>query len=56
MCRRLPLFRDARDQGMAAAPMVAALVGNVLGWDAERRADSLRRYGEQVRASRAWRD
>ena len=55
MCRRLPLFRDARDQGMAAAPLVAALVGNALGWDAERRADSLRRYGEQVRASRAWR-
>ena len=30
--RRIPLFRDARDQGLAAAPRAATLVGDVLGW------------------------
>lgn len=54
LCRRIPLFRDARDQGLAAAPGVAAILGLVLGWSAERREQSVRAYAEAVASSRAW--
>jgi glycerol-3-phosphate dehydrogenase len=52
--RRIPLFRDARDQGMAAAPLVAEIMGDVLGWSAERRAQSLGGYKETVARSATW--
>jgi glycerol-3-phosphate dehydrogenase len=52
--RRIPIFRDARDQGLAAAPGVAAILGLVLGWSAERRAQSVRGYADVVASSRAW--
>jgi glycerol-3-phosphate dehydrogenase len=52
--RRIPIFRDARDQGLSAAPRAAAIIGQVLGWSAERRARSLGAYGEAVARSRAW--
>lgn len=55
LCRRIPLFRDARDQGLEAAPRAAALVGDVLGWNAVRRARSLAAYRARVTLSRSWR-
>ncbi|MES1205149.1 MAG: glycerol-3-phosphate dehydrogenase/oxidase [Pseudomonadota bacterium] len=53
--RRIPLFRDARDQGIAAAPRAAEIIGTTLGWSAERRAQSVASYREAVATSRAWR-
>jgi glycerol-3-phosphate dehydrogenase len=53
--RRIPLFRDGRDQGLGAAPRAAALLGDVLGWSSERRARSLAEYQSQVALSRSWR-
>ncbi|HVZ74239.1 MAG TPA: glycerol-3-phosphate dehydrogenase/oxidase [Polyangia bacterium] len=55
LARRVPLFRQARDQGLAAAPLVAASLGERLGWTAARRQQSLDAYNELVAASRAWR-
>lgn len=55
MCRRLPLFRDAWDQGVAAAPTVSLVLGDEVGWDAARRAQSLERYRDLVTRARAWR-
>jgi glycerol-3-phosphate dehydrogenase len=56
LCRRVPLFRDARDQGLAAAPHAAALVGAELGWDDARRARAVADYRAAVETSRRWRD
>jgi len=56
LIRRLPLFRDAADQGLAAAPQAAALTGRELGWDDARRAQEVARYGRGVALSRRWRD
>jgi glycerol-3-phosphate dehydrogenase len=53
--RRIPLFRDARDQGLAAAPQAAALMATTLGWTDERRARSLALFQARVTESRAWR-
>ncbi len=55
LVRRLPLFRDAADQGLAAAPRAGALAGGALGWDDARRAREIARYGEAVALSRRWR-
>ncbi|HEY4186349.1 MAG TPA: glycerol-3-phosphate dehydrogenase/oxidase [Polyangia bacterium] len=55
LCRRVPVFRDARDQGLAVAAQVAALLAPVLGWTAARQAQSLDRYRRRVAQSRAWR-
>jgi glycerol-3-phosphate dehydrogenase len=54
LVRRLPLFRDAADQGLAAAGPAAELVGDELGWDAGRRARAVADYQEAVRVSRRW--
>jgi glycerol-3-phosphate dehydrogenase len=56
LMRRVPLFRQARDQGLGAAPLVAASLGELLGWNAARRQQSLDAYTAAVAASRAWRD
>jgi len=55
LTRRIPLFRDARDQGLSAAPLAADLVAARLGWTKPRRDQSLARYQARVAASRAWR-
>jgi glycerol-3-phosphate dehydrogenase len=55
LIRRFPLFRDAADQGLAAAPRAAELAGHALGWDDAQRARELRRYGAAVAVSRRWR-
>jgi glycerol-3-phosphate dehydrogenase len=56
LARRTQLYYRDRDQGLAAAPRVAARMGARLGWDAGRREDSVRRYAELVARSRRWRD
>jgi glycerol-3-phosphate dehydrogenase len=56
LMRRVPLFRQARDQGLGAAPLVAASLGEILGWSSSRRAASLEAYQNAVARSRAWRD
>jgi glycerol-3-phosphate dehydrogenase len=55
LMRRVPLFRQARDQGLAAAPLVAASLGEMLGWSSSRRQASLADYEAAVARSRAWR-
>ena len=52
--RRVPVFRDSRDQGVAAAPVAASILAYVLGWSDERRAQSVAAYLEAVATSRAW--
>jgi glycerol-3-phosphate dehydrogenase len=53
--RRVPVFRDARDQGLAAAPRAAALLGAELAWPPERCAQAVADYGAVVETSRRWR-
>jgi len=55
LARRIPLFRDARDQGLAAAPRAAALVGDVLAWTAAERQRAMDDYAAAVAVSRRWR-
>ncbi|HSZ80783.1 MAG TPA: glycerol-3-phosphate dehydrogenase/oxidase [Polyangia bacterium] len=55
LMRRVPLFRQARDQGLGAAPLVAASLGEMLGWSSSRRQASLDLYETAVARSRAWR-
>jgi glycerol-3-phosphate dehydrogenase len=55
LARRVPLFRQARDQGLGVAPLVAASLGELLGWTAARRQQSLDVYVAAVNSSRAWR-
>jgi len=52
--RRIPLFREARDQGAVAAGHAATIIGEILGWSAERRERSEAAYLESVASSRAW--
>ena len=52
--RRVPVFRDARDQGLAAAPIAAAIVAELLAWSPEQRARSLAEYQAAVSRARAW--
>ena len=53
--RRVPLYRDARDQGLAAAEDVATILGRELGWAPARRERSLVDYRAAVERSRRWR-
>jgi glycerol-3-phosphate dehydrogenase len=53
--RRVPLYRDARDQGLAAAEDVATILARELAWTPERRARSLADYRAAVARSRRWR-
>ncbi|HET6280360.1 MAG TPA: glycerol-3-phosphate dehydrogenase/oxidase [Polyangia bacterium] len=54
LARRIPIFREARDQGLAAAERAADLMAGVLGWTATRRAASVNAYGRAVAMSRRW--
>jgi len=54
--RRVPLFRDGRDQGLAAAARVAAILAAELGWTPERGARAVADYRAEVERSRRWRD
>jgi len=53
--RRVPLYRDARDQGLAAAEDVATTLAAELAWSPARRARSLLDYRTAVERSRRWR-
>jgi glycerol-3-phosphate dehydrogenase len=54
LVRRIPLFRDAADQGLAAAPRATALAAGELGWDEARCAGELAAYRAAVTLSRRW--
>ncbi|MES1164367.1 MAG: glycerol-3-phosphate dehydrogenase C-terminal domain-containing protein, partial [Verrucomicrobiota bacterium] len=56
LVRRVPLFRDAADQGLAAAERAAVLVGAELGWSPQRRDAEVAGYRDAVAVSRRWRD
>jgi glycerol-3-phosphate dehydrogenase len=56
LTRRVPLFRDARDQGLAAAERTALIVGEELGWSPARRQQAVGDYRGAVALSRRWRD
>src|SRR5262249_50204838 len=55
LMRRVPLFRQGRDQGLSAAPLVAASLGEINGWSSTRRQASLEDYQDAVTRSRPWR-
>jgi glycerol-3-phosphate dehydrogenase len=46
LARRMRLAMTLRDRGASIAPRVAAIVGDVLGWDAARQAAEVARYLE----------
>ena len=52
--RRTGLFYRALDNGLAAAPQAATLLGTVLGWNAKRCEEEVARYTAFVATSRAW--
>jgi glycerol-3-phosphate dehydrogenase len=52
--RRVPIFRDARNQGLTIAAQAAALIGPELGWDAPRQAREIEKYRATVEHSRRW--
>jgi glycerol-3-phosphate dehydrogenase len=56
LCRRVPLYRQARDQGLAAAPRAATLLGDALMWTPTRREQALEEYRAAIELSRAWRE
>jgi glycerol-3-phosphate dehydrogenase len=53
LTRRTRISIESWDRGLAAAPVVADLMGDVLGWPAERRAHEVELYRERVAAERA---
>ena len=55
LVRRVPLFRDAADQGLGVAPRAATLAARELGWDDARRDRELAGYRDAVAVSRRWR-
>ena len=55
LARRVPIFRDARDQGLGVSARAAELIGAELGWDAPRQTVEIQRYREEVERSRRWR-
>lgn len=52
--RRVPLFRDAPDQGVGLADEVAGVLGDEFGWSPARRAHSARDYRAAVEAAARW--
>ncbi|MCX7523272.1 glycerol-3-phosphate dehydrogenase/oxidase [Microbacterium sp. STN6] len=53
LARRTRISIEAWDRGVSAAPVVAELMGEVLGWDEERRDREVAFYLERVAAERA---
>jgi glycerol-3-phosphate dehydrogenase len=54
--RRVPLFRDAVDQGLRVADETARLLADELGWSPARRERSLAAYRAAVATSSRWRN
>ena len=56
MVRRLGLFYESADQGLAVAPAVASRMGTHRGWDASHTEDELRAYRDLVTDHRKFRE
>lgn len=56
LCRRVPLILRSRDQGLAAAPGIAARMARKLDWSAARTQDELDRYRALADEARNLRD
>ena len=54
LIRRTQLFFRDHDQGLGAVQQVADLMGERLGWDADRRKAEMEAYREEVAWSRRW--
>ena len=52
LARRTRISIEAWDRGVSAAPVAAALMADVLGWDAERTANEVGNYLKRVEAER----
>jgi glycerol-3-phosphate dehydrogenase len=52
--RRVPIFRDARTQGLTLAARAAALIGAELGWNGPRQTREIEKYRATVAHSRRW--
>ena len=52
LARRTRISIEAWDRGISAAPVAAALMAGVLGWDAERTANEVGNYLKRVEAER----
>jgi glycerol-3-phosphate dehydrogenase len=55
LVRRVPLFRDAADQGLGVAAQAATLAARELGWGDARREREIAGYRDAVAVSRRWR-
>ena len=53
MLHRTRLNYEMRDRGLAALPEIAALVGEILGWDEQRMAAEIESYTERALAEEA---
>jgi len=53
LARRTRISIEAWDRGVSAAPVAAALMGEVLGWDADRIQEETENYLRRVAAERA---
>src|SRR5204863_6781861 len=53
--RRIPLFRDGRDQGLGAAERTAVVLAEELGWSPDQRGRAVRDYQSAVDRWRGWR-
>ncbi len=56
LCRRIPLILRSRDQGLAAAPVVAERMAKKLDWSQARVHEELDRYGATAAEARQLRD
>ena len=55
LCRRVPLHRLDREQGLGCATLVAQIMAEELGWSPAREKRSVRTYRAMVDRSRRWR-
>lgn len=56
LIRRTQMFYRALDQGLGAAPAVAARMAELIGWDDAERARAVEDFTADVARSRRWRD
>jgi glycerol-3-phosphate dehydrogenase len=54
LARRVPLLLVGRDQGLGVCERVADLLGTLLAWSAEQRAQMIEEYRAEVALSRRW--
>jgi len=56
LVRRTEIYYTTADQGLGVAPMVADIMGDVLGWDQAARDRQVEEYGKVVQLSRRYLD